>query len=404
MTGRTCLLAIAITTSAGCGTGAPATADGGVAVWGDSLVLVEELRIGNLVGDEAYTFGNVAALAPAPDGSLYVADNQVPIIRRYDRDGRYIGDIGRRGEGPGEYRWIVGIAVLSDGRLTAWEGPGGLSIFDPTGSFIESHSVPNGRVASRPGDRAFVYGAQGGIFVRVALEGALPGSQEFFESEWASVAPDGQVERLPADPPADREGAFYGMVGRGGPYQPFTRETLSTVGPDGSRYWVRNDEYVIHRVLPSGEEVEITREQVPVRVGAQERAEWEDNAEQMAGLGMDVSTFLPIPEVKPLIREILVDPEGRLWVSRYTEAAFMEYSPEERASLQERLIPSYQWRDTLTWDVFDDDGELLGVVTFPFKTWFGVALGDQVWGVQAGDHDEDYVVRWRIVPAQQTGE
>ncbi|MCH7892049.1 MAG: DUF1549 domain-containing protein, partial [Gemmatimonadetes bacterium] len=62
-------------------------------------------------------------------------------------------------------------------------------------------------------------------------------------------------------------------------------------------------EYVIDRVIPSGEAGEITREQVPVRLGAQERAEWEDRARGRA-------SHLPIPEVKPFIREIVVDEHG----------------------------------------------------------------------------------------------
>ena len=323
MIGRPCLLALSITAFAGCDTRAPATADTRGALWGDSLVLVEEIRIGSLTGDEAYTFGYVEALAPAPDGSLYVVDSQVPIIRRYDRDGQHIGDVGRRGEGPGEYRGVNGLAASPDGRLTVWDVVGArLSVLDATGSLVESHTIRDGRRSRR--GRQFVHGAQDGIFIRVAPEGALLGSPEFFEAGWVRVRPDGQTERLPADPPADPEGAFYEMIGRGGIYLPFTTETLSTVGPDGSRYWVRNDEYVIHRVLPSGEEVEIRREQVPVSLGAQEKAEWEARAELFASSPSYPSSFLPIPEVKPFIREIVVDPEGRLWVSRYTETVFME--------------------------------------------------------------------------------
>ena len=111
MTDRTCLLVLAITAFAGCDARTPETATTPGALWGDSLILVEEIRIGNLTGDEAYTFGSVGALAPAPDGSLYVVDSQVPIIRRYDQDGQHIGDIGRRGEGPGEYQEVSGLAV-----------------------------------------------------------------------------------------------------------------------------------------------------------------------------------------------------------------------------------------------------------------------------------------------------
>ena len=98
-----------------------------------------------------------------------------------------------------------------------------------------------------------------------------------------------------------------------------------------------------------------------------------------------------------LSREIVADGDGRLWVSRYTEAAFLAYSEAEAADRLERnLTATYNWRDRLRWDLFDPEDRYLGFVTLPFKTSMMAASGDAVWGVQAGDYREDYVVRWRM--------
>lgn len=108
--------------------------------------------------------------------------------------------------------------------------------------------------------------------------------------------------------------------------------------------------------------------------------------------------YFPIPDTKPFIRELVVDPQGRLWVSRYTEPVFFEYPAGELAEREAEGRPAYQWRDAATWDVFGPDDDFLGSVTLPFNTTFSTALDKEVWGIRAGDFGEDYVVRWRITP------
>jgi len=383
-------LAAIAASSAGCGEGESGASDLEESrAWGDSVVLVEEMRIGELDGDEHNTFGSVLALAPAPDGSLYVADRQVPIIRRYDADGRYMGDIGRGGDGPGEYRTPAGLAVAGDGRLFVWDPPlGRLSMYDSAGDFLDSNTLAGGV----GGQRVFVWGTEGQMLLRKRD----PESREP-AVRWVEVTEDGALNALHDVPPSDLQGPSYTVAGRGGPYRPLVTETLSTVGPDGSLYVARNDEYLIYRILPGGDTLRIRRDKPRIRATSEELAEWEAFSEYFAErVPAQRDEFFPIPTVKPFMRELVVDPEGRLWVSRYTEPVFMEYSPYERESREESGLPSYQWRDTITWDVFSPEGDLLGVVTFPIRTSFFVALGDRVWGVRAGEYQEDLVTRWRI--------
>ena len=80
---------------------------------------MEDLRIGVLEGEPAYMFGNVSDLAVGRDLSLYILDGTG--IRQYDRQGRFVRQIGGRGQGPGEYGSIQGIEVLPDGRLAIWD-------------------------------------------------------------------------------------------------------------------------------------------------------------------------------------------------------------------------------------------------------------------------------------------
>src|SRR5688500_9711363 len=99
--------------------------------------LVEELSIGVADGREEYILGEVADVAVARDGSMFVFDRQVPIVRHYDASGRFLRSIGRGGSGPGEYRSASGIAATPDGRLLVWDtGNWRINVYSPTGDFV----------------------------------------------------------------------------------------------------------------------------------------------------------------------------------------------------------------------------------------------------------------------------
>ena len=173
--------------------------------------------------------------------------------------------------------------------------------------------------------------------------------------------------------------------------------TLSAIGPDGSRYTVRNDSYAIEHTTADGVTASITRTAERIDLTAEERAEWEARSESFAERLPDRrSDFFPIPETKPYIRELLVDIDGRLWVSRYTEPEFVPYTEAQAEDRRRRNLPSFQWRDRLRWDIFSPTDRYIGSVTLPPNTSLIVATGADIWAIQSGELDEDYVVRYRM--------
>lgn len=392
--GRSWLVLVAALVS-GCTTRAEHVSRSG----SDSIPISEEIRIGSLTGSEAYSFGYVGPVTPGPDGRVYVTDSQVPIIRVYDAVGRHIGDVGGRGEGPGEYLSVRAMATLADGRLLVWdEGNQRVSWFDPTGKFLDSRPLRAGTY------HAFVIASDGTIYAPV--EGGLPRPADPIEivGYWTRVAPDGATERLRPFSLVEREGPAYALSGRGGFYRPYTVMTLATMGPDGSYYEARNDTYRIRHGHSDGRETFITRDEPRVAVSPEEMEEWQTRSEDMARRpGADRSSFFPIPEVKPYIRYMMTDLDGRLWVSRYTERVYMPYTESEAADRAEQGLPSFNWRDRPDWDVYGADDRYHGTVTFPHKTTLVTARGDEVWAIQAGSFREDYVVRYRMGDAMAAG-
>jgi hypothetical protein len=99
-----------------CSTDSSANTDGAGTSANDPTLatLVIEATIGDSTGAglEQYQFSSIAAVLELPDGTIWVADGgesegigtQTPLIRQFDSTGVFIRQVGREGDGPGEYR------------------------------------------------------------------------------------------------------------------------------------------------------------------------------------------------------------------------------------------------------------------------------------------------------------
>ena len=109
-------------------------------VWGGRAELVEIASIGSAEGEDPYLLGDVRGIA-ADSERIYVLDWQIFAVRVYDHQGVYLRDIGRQGQGPGEFRDPIAIGVYDEGdRLFVRDKVGGLvHIYSKEGDFIDSY-------------------------------------------------------------------------------------------------------------------------------------------------------------------------------------------------------------------------------------------------------------------------
>ena len=72
------------------------------------IVFEEELSIGVEDGDENYMFGTRVYFNTDDEGYFYVNDWDRKVIKKFDPAGKFITNIGRPGQGPGEFQnvWI----------------------------------------------------------------------------------------------------------------------------------------------------------------------------------------------------------------------------------------------------------------------------------------------------------
>lgn len=382
------ILLLAALAFAACGGDVPPTSTTESATIG----VTEELRLGVIDGPPEYSFGRIDEVTAAPDGHIYIADAQVPVIRRYDPEGTYLHDVGRGGEGPGEYRSIEEMGVTSEGELVVLDGPQSRVMRftldgDPVGS--ETAGIfSTGRVTR-----------DGGVYLRMPPGGVFSEGPDAPPWEWRRHESGAETTLVHHDVKEAAEGPRYVISGRGGYYEPFNVKNIGAFGPDGSFYAGRNDEYRIVRTRPDGDTAVITRDREPVRVSPEEMEQWEAYSEYFADRSegrIDRSRYFPVPDIKPHFRHLLVDEDGRLWVGLYTEPVRAPYDPgvlEERAA---EGLPSLPLRTALRWDVFGPDNAYIGTVEFPPRTTIYEASGDRVWGAMTGEFGVDHFVRWRL--------
>jgi len=105
------------------------------------LKLVPELEIGVLEGDENQMFYGVSDVKVDSRGTIYIADSGNNRIQVFDRNGRYVRTIGRKGKGPGEFLGRLKIAVDEKDHLFVADNMAlRITEFNPEGKFLRLFS------------------------------------------------------------------------------------------------------------------------------------------------------------------------------------------------------------------------------------------------------------------------
>jgi len=87
-------------------------------------------------GDETQTFATITGVAFDGSGNLYVLDRGNARVVVFGPNGRFVRQIGSKGEGPGEFAFPVGMGVFPNGSVGVMDlGNGAVSMFDAAGKY-----------------------------------------------------------------------------------------------------------------------------------------------------------------------------------------------------------------------------------------------------------------------------
>jgi hypothetical protein len=353
----------------------------GPGAWGDSVRLVEELRIGDPEGGDDYGFAFVAGIAVDSAGTMAVADPTMKSVRLYDADGRFLRQVGHDGSGPGEYRSPASLAYLPDGRLLVRDaGNRRVIVYARDGAPLDAFPLGSGLSARwslvvDTGGRinALVIGRTGSGWPHMGyrrMDGAGVVLDTLFEPR------RGDEVRNPA------------------PYEPTASWSLH---PTGGYVGGLNDRYALHLLRPDGRVLRIERTDVAaLPVSDAERAALEEERQDALLRSRErhlAQPFRPIPDVKPAFHYVRAADDGRIWVLTHQPSLERPADPTDTRPISER--PS-RWYEPTAYDVFEADGTFLARVPFPPRALPHVMQGEHVWGVTRDSLDVPYVVRWRL--------
>ncbi|MFN0098263.1 MAG: hypothetical protein ACKVS7_06275 [Gemmatimonadaceae bacterium] len=109
----------------------------------------------------------------------------------------------------------------------------------------------------------------------------------------------------------------------------------------------------------------------------------------------NATVLAPIPALKPVVRELLVDAQGRLWVGRYSVSEKRNL-PEGKAAGRRSLLT---YRERNRYDLLSiDSGTYQGTVVLPQNARVMAFERDKVWLVEEDASGAEQLVAYTLLP------
>lgn len=329
---------------------------------------VEELVIGKRGdSDMRYAFTSPRAVTVDARGQIYVVDSRAPAIKVFDQTGEFLRELGREGQGPGEFQDPRSVVALPDRVIVGMSRNARWSHFDLDGNYIDDFAYP-------------IYDNL--ELVRALPDGTIVGSTVTFDgpntviqgygiySPEAALLQEIVEVRYEQVPTIERNGrmSYFSAMPRARSY--------AVAAPDGGAYWTTSKQYQVMALQPDGAQrwalrvamtpPTLTREDVD-RVMEAVRGAYEDVTEAEVNF----------PEMQPALGGMVVDGHGHLYVYPYVPGGLSLLSGTPR---------------TAPVDVYAPDGERLFSGLIEARAWMH-ADGDYVWQIGPDPDTEEFVVR-----------
>ena len=332
------------------------------------------LEIGRDVDVEPFV-GQVFDIDRASDGHLYVSDASAHSIVVFDTAGVRIREIGRQGQGPGEFSGLVRLGIgAGDTVRTIDYGQWRLSAFTALGELISTNPFPPPAELGQIPELTF--DAEGRLY-NLSYRGFAQSLMEAIEGR-SGVRARGQVAltRWSVD---DGDWTVLAQVPgievffqNGLSDAPFARRPLWSPDGRGGVWYADSGEYTLTRFAASGDVgcvVEV--EYAPPVVSAEDRRDYYE-ARDVAGADearlariRDARRSMPLPAAQPALRRLVVTENGSIWVQ-----------PNESVVDPTGLV---------TWHVFSPEGSPMATASLPSGFRLYRATDDALLGVRVGN-------------------
>ena len=349
----------------------------------------EDLRIGD-INDPEQILVRPAVVRVDDQGHILIMDPGVPTIWEYSSEGRYVGTVGREGDGPGEYRAPAAMGFLGDTLWVSDATSGRLTLYASDRSVIESIRFNGGGEPRIPvaldahGDVIAVSPAHAPYEER-GTDGIIDFRQHFLRTDRHGVVVDSLDSQIVQTNIIAVDGANRLIR------SPFVVRDEPSVGYHEETGLL----YELHRPTPDPEDA-VARFRIVERDGdgavLRERT-FEDSPRRMDGAVR--------AELEAEIAENLdhVEPEFREAVEDYL-ASIGLVPPASGLGRSGGLfwVQREPFQGTDEYLVLDGNLEPKAVLELPAEAdaVIGPRTKDYVWARVLGDYEVPYVVRYRI--------
>lgn len=341
------------------------------------------VAIGQLQGEAAYLFEHVAGVVLLPGGGVAVADRGSASLRVYDADGSLQVEMGRQGEGPGEFEYINRLLVFGSDTLAVYDGSlFRLTTFARNGTLLKALNL-------RPAP-----GSRPEVLVGRFVDGDLAVS-------WIDLGPRDRSKVTPDVMPIARFGAdgvfidglatATGMVRATRGPVPFSPRLHSFVY--GDSIFFSNGVSEITVVDASGAVARTIPLPLPRLDPGEARAQLAARVEELGARG-ELPRFTSAEDVAeagegpvPAASELLLDDRGRFWLK--------PYDPARDSHLLS--AGAFERRAGGVWWVLERDGSTLALVPMPDRFTPMDVRGGLVAGVIRDDLDVERVLVFEVV-------
>ncbi len=329
-------------------------------MYGNEVFSIEEdLKIGEIQGDENYMFNVIGPLAVDDEGNIYVADLGERHIKVFDVNGEFLRVFGREGQGPGEFGRIWDIYINAKNELMVIdERYRKIHYFSLSGEFVRSKGL-GGIIGSIRGLASLHYillyfDSNENFYVRAVIYDPPRFHFELFKIDSATDRLTTIAKTLDWDP-------FEGL----NPDRP--AELYCRVMDNGCLLYGYPRSYELQIFNPQGKILKkIIRDYDPVPLTEEEEAEKEERRKR-------AGKKTKFPSRHPAFSYLAVDDESRIYVRTW-----------ERPDSGEGFF----------FDVFDHEGKYIARIPFNFRP--RVLKKGKIYSIEEDEEGYQFIKRYKV--------
>ena len=343
-----------------------------------TMVFTEDLSIGVREGDENYQFGNIIYVNTDQDGNFYVTDWDRKTIRKFDIQGKHIINIGRPGQGPGEFENVWRPEFDQEGYFHVLDANSyRISFFDPSGIFIRQIKLPPELSLTLITRRGFFIGEQSVIEADLSGTATIYG---LFDDRFKSVAEFKKTTWKRMSPAGSGEERMINIVARMLSNNAFKPSPVYLLGSDDFIWFGDPETYEIRIYAPDGRLDRIIRRDFDPRpVTAKDKERY---------CTMDAEPLLNRPRLRGLKSKIY----SRIQYPKF-KAAYSTIALMENGGLAV-IVETADDGDTV-FDLFDKDGRYITHFQAPIPSEGLFFKNGKAYAVKTEDGYK-FVKRYRI--------